>query len=335
MSDEVVIVAPEHDDHARAVRDHLHGEGTRARILDTSRFPAELSITLGERLEEIEIDGERVRPRSVYVRDLGLNPSSPGSDFDARMRGDWRRAVAALQERADFVLALLHRWERAGIPVYNPLSAFPRITKPYQLALLADAGLPVPSTRWTNDPSEVRAFAAGRRMIYKPVYGGAATRELEDRDLGDDRLALLRAAPVCFQELLPGKDLRVYVLDGSVIAAIEITADAIDFRQHEQAMRLVGVDGDLQEICIRACETLGLRFTGMDLKADVRGELRILELNPSPMFLGFDRMSGSRILNALCRALARGTVAVTRTHQQPDDVRHDQREGARSCSSSR
>ena len=42
----------------------------------------------------------------------------------------------------------------------------------------------------------------------------------------------------------------------------------------------------------------------MDLKADATGALKILELNPSPMFLGFDRKSGSNILGALCDALA-------------------------------
>jgi glutathione synthase/RimK-type ligase-like ATP-grasp enzyme len=96
------------------------------------------------------------------------------------------------------------------------------------------------------------------------VCGGAHTRELVDRDL--ERLDLLRAAPVCFQELLPGVDLRVHVIDGEVIAAIEILADAIDSRQHERELRVVKLDEETRRVCVRACEVLGLRFTGTDLK---------------------------------------------------------------------
>ena len=82
------------------------------------------------------------------------------------------------RERADVLTAMLSRWEHNGVPVYNGLAASPRMTKPFQLALLKEAGLPVPATRWTNDPDEVHSFAVGARVAYKPVSGGAATREL-------------------------------------------------------------------------------------------------------------------------------------------------------------
>jgi len=109
---------------------------------------------------------------------------------------------------------------------------------------------------------------------------------------------------VCFQELLPGQDVRVYVIDGELVCALAIEAGALDFREDERAVTRFDPDPALRATCIRAAATLGLRFTGMDLKADVHGTLKILELNPSPMFLGFDRKSGSNILGALCDALA-------------------------------
>ncbi len=48
---------------------------------------------------------------------------------------------------------------------------------------------------------------------------------------------------------------------------------------------------------------LGLRFTGMDLKADKNGTLKILELNPSPMYLGFEARADVKIADPLCDAL--------------------------------
>ena len=123
----VVIISPARDTHAIAVRDRLAASGVPVRLLDTSeRMP----ITLHEQLEHVEIGGELVTPSTVYVRDPGVDP---------------------------LVTAIVHRWEAASIPTYNPLSAFQRISKPYQLALLAAAQLPVPRTRWTNDPGAVCA----------------------------------------------------------------------------------------------------------------------------------------------------------------------------------
>ena len=299
----VLIVGAGRDEHARAVEAAVTERGMPATIFDTHAFPGELSISLGADPASIEIAGERVSPSAVYIRDLGLDPVGIADQMSA----DWRRAQAAMRERGELVLSIVHRWEALGIPIYNPLSAFPRITKPFQLALLARAGLPVPDTLWTNDPAAVVRFAEGRRVAYKPVAGGAFTRILEPRDL--DRLGALKNAPVCFQELLPGTDVRVFVVDGRVAAACEIEAGATDFREDERGITSVPPNPELDRICVRACEVLGLRFTGMDLKADASGKLKILELNPSPMFLGFDRKSGSNVLGALATALSRPAAA--------------------------
>lgn len=102
---------------------------------------------------------------------------------------------------------------------------------------------------------------------------------------------------------------RVPVARNPAISAA-IASDAIDFRGHELALAPHPIDDRRREICVRAAAVLGLRFTGMDVKLDSRGEPRILELNPSPMFLGFDQRAGTDVLGALCAALA--SSAMTR-----------------------
>ncbi len=283
----VVIVSPERDDHALVVRDRLHAAGVAVRIVDTTRFPRELTISMGERASAIELDGDRFTPQSVYVRDLGL-------DFAGR----------AARERAEVVLALGHRWEMQGIPIYNPLSAVPRTTRPYQLATLARAGLPVPDTLWTNDAAALRRFAADRRIAHRPIGAGTTGSELVSSDLSDERLAALRAAPVCVHELLPGELVRAYVLDDEVIASLELDRGAPGVRADERAVRAFRADADLQRICIAAARALGLRFTAVDLAAAADGRLKIVELDASPGFLGFDRAAGTDIAGALCAALA-------------------------------
>jgi glutathione synthase/RimK-type ligase-like ATP-grasp enzyme len=298
----IVIVGSPTDAHALAVHERLRERGIQALMFDTQRFPEDLDISLGDGPEDIVIDGHRVgRPTAVYVRGTYQHPTAFGVDADEAMREDWRRTLLAFRERGTLISAILLRWERLGAAFYNPTSTGGNITKPFQIALLRQAELPVPETLWTNDPDAVRSFAARRELIYKPVAGGAATRRLESGDLA--RLDKLGAAPVCFQELLPGDDIRVYVIDGRIVCALRIVSDSIDFRQNEQSIEPIELSQEVAEQCIRAAAVIGLRYTGMDLKADAQGRYKILELNPSAMFLGFEQRAKVDICGPLCDAL--------------------------------
>lgn len=308
----IVIVGSLSDDHARAIYEGLRERGHEPYVLDAQRFPEELSIALGHAPDEVVIDGRSLgRPAAAYVRGLYQSPASFGVDADDAMKDDWRRTLAAFRERSTLLAAVLLRWEQLGTALYNPTLSANNITKPYQIALLQAAGLPVPVTLWSNDPEAVLRFCREREAIYKPVSGGAMTRRVEPKDLEPERLQRLRAAPVCFQELLPGDDIRVYVLDGRVICAMRIVSDAIDFRQNEQSIEPIELSSTVAAQCIRAAEVIGLRYTGMDLKADREGTYKILELNPSAMFLGFEFHAGVDIKGPLCDALLSHVSAPT------------------------
>lgn len=300
----IVLVGSLLDEHVAAIDGWLRKAGHEPLVFDAMRYPHELHVSLGADIDAIDIDGVRVaRPAAVYLRSIYQDPVAFGVDAQDQMDGDWRRTLMAFRERSSLLSAVLQRWEAAGVPLYNPPSSLAGINKPYQLARLAEAGLPVPVTLWTNDPAAVRAFCATHEAIYKPVSGGASTRRMEPKDLTDERLATLVGAPVCFQELLPGRDVRVYVIDGRVVAALRIVTDAIDFRANEQKIEPIELEPAIAKVCVDATATLGLSWTGMDIKGDRGGSYRILELNSSPMFLGFDAMAGTDVLSALGRAL--------------------------------
>lgn len=302
----VFLVGSRDDAHVSAVARRLAGEGVESFVVDTLAFPEDTRLSLTEELAGICVEGRRLeRPGAVYVRGLHASPLAFGVDAREAMDEDWSTTLTAFREKGALLRGLVGRWEAMGVALYNPLLPDWRTPKPVQLALLAHAGLPVPETLWTNDPEAVRRFAAGRRVAYKPVEGGAATRELGPGDLTDERLEALSAAPVTFQELMPGEDVRVYVLDGELIASLRIISSALDFRQHEERIEPIELPPEVARQCLRATEVVGLRWTGMDLKRDAHGTLRFLELNASPMFLGFDARAGTDILGHLTRALAR------------------------------
>jgi glutathione synthase/RimK-type ligase-like ATP-grasp enzyme len=303
---EVLIIGSREDAHVTAVVKRLGELGVEAFVVDTRAFPAATRISLTEALDGITVDGRFIgRPAAVYLRNLQAHPLAFGLDVAEDMEADWRTTLIAFREKATLLTGLLSRWEALGVPLYNPPSVDWRNAKPVQLSLLREAGLPVPASLWTNDAEAVRRFATGRRVAYKPVAGGAATLELSAEDLTPERLAMLAAAPVTFQELLPGEDLRVYVLEGELIAALRITSSALDFRQHEESIERITLPPEVARQCLRAAEVCGLRWTGMDLKRAGDGTLKFLELNASAMFLGFDARAGTDILDRLARTLAR------------------------------
>lgn len=301
----VLLVGSRLDPHIARVAEGLDERQVEAVVVDTLRFPEEPGISLGERLNSITVDGRDLGdPAAAYVRDLYAHPLALGVDVADEMEQDWRRTLIAFREKGQMLLPLLARWSELGVPVYNPLAPDWRQAKPLQLALLERAGLPVPETVWTNDPEVVRRFAKGRRVAYKPVAGGAATKELAPEDLTEERLRTLSGAPVTFQELLEGENYRVYCLDGKVVAVFVITSKALDYRQNEEVLEEATLPQEILDQCLQAAEILGLRWSGIDLKRDGRGDLRFLELNSSPMFLGFDARGGTNILDSLVAALA-------------------------------
>ncbi len=112
-------------------------------------------------------------------------------------------------------------------------------------------------------------------------------------------------ASVTFQELLPGDDIRVYMIDGRVVCGLRIVSDVVDFRQNEQSIDVIELPDEVQRQCLAAMDVVGLRFRGMDFTADPRGKHKILELNPSAMFLGFEQRADVQICRPLCEALVR------------------------------
>ncbi|HYI44742.1 MAG TPA: hypothetical protein VE174_04680 [Actinomycetota bacterium] len=306
MSDRpVLLIGSSSDPHISVVGEKLRDLQVDVLVVDTLAFPASPAITLGEQLDSITIDGRDVgHPSAVYLRDIYAQPLAFGVDVADEMEQDWRRTLVAFREKSQMLYPLLGRWAQLGVPFYNPLPSDGRLSKPLQLALLEGAGLPVPETIWTNDPGSVRRFAAGRRIAYKPVAGGAATKELGPDDLTDERLRALSGAPVTFQELLAGDNIRIYCLDGKVIATMRVTSEALDYRQNDEVIERVELPAEVLDQCLRAAEVMGLRWTGMDLRSDENGKYKFLELNASPMFLGFDANAGTDILGALVAALA-------------------------------
>jgi glutathione synthase/RimK-type ligase-like ATP-grasp enzyme len=275
----------------------IEAQGGRPLVVDLRAFPGALRMTVSD--EQVHV-GDAEDVTGWYVRSVprqALFSPGPGDPRDEEAR--LRRLVAAERERQGFVRGVLAELAARGATVVNPVECLEQHgSKLEQLTRLRSAGLRVPRGTATNDPEQVRAFReATGRAVYKPLAGGALVRELTDADLSEERLAKLARAPVLFQELVPGVDVRAFVCDGRVVAAFAIDTDALDYRGQEKGVTETPLDEEEETMALAASTALGMRFAGVDVKRGPDGPV-LLDVNPSPMFAGFENRTGARAVSA-------------------------------------
>jgi glutathione synthase/RimK-type ligase-like ATP-grasp enzyme len=239
----------------------------------------------------LTLGGRRVgadRIGGVYLR--------PGPTDDPRVLA----ASAAL-------LALVGVMPATVAVVNRPSAGRSNASKPYQLGLIADAGLDVPDTLVTTDVAAARAFLdRHERLIYKSTSGiRSIVAVLERRDAA--RLEGVAAGPVQLQAYVPGTDVRVHVV-GDRWFACEIHSDAADYRYASASgtpaeLRAREIPPGLGEQLVTLSRRLGLAIAGIDLRLTPDGRWVCFEVNPSPGFTWYEEATGHPIADAVADLL--------------------------------
>ena len=212
----------------------------------------------------------------------------------------------------------LHWIEERGIPVMNSARAIERsVDKFYTTALLHEAGLPVPETvvceRGADAMAAVREMLAGGDVIVKPVFGsmGHGMVRVADVDVAFRVVKTLEQIRSVFylQRAIDhgGRDVRVFVVGGLVIGAIERTAAAGDWRTNVArggAATPTELPGAWEQYAVRAAAIVGAEYAGVDLLPSRDGEVFVLEVNGIPGWQGLQEASGVDVAGAVVEHLA-------------------------------
>jgi hypothetical protein len=295
------------DPHAAAVARRARAHGATVAVIDTAAPTfAKWSWRDGQLHDH---GGHRVRLDAVYVRSVvAAPPRHPTPEVTGPAFARWLQQ--AERKRRDQIHArTIHAGlEAAGTFVVNSIeTTWLHRSKPAADLRLRAAGVPTPRCLVTDDPAAVRRFVANvGEVVRKPIAGGGACVSVDPEALDDAALAGLAAAPTLFQERIHGDDLRIYVLDGEVVAAAHIHTTELDYRGNEDDVVALVPDDELAGLCRRTAETLGLVFTGIDVKRSSTGRLTVLDANPSPMFLGIERITAQPIADRLAARLVEG-----------------------------
>jgi len=206
-------------------------------------------------------------------------------------------------ETSYFTLAVLRHFERQGVAIANNPEAVEAVAdKLHTLQVLGAAKLPIPKTILGKFPADVDFIERelGFPVVVKKLRGtrGAGVVLCRDRAQFDDLANLLdgvtAATDFLFQQYIEashGRDVRVLVIDGKVVAAMERKSTDGGFKSNIS----LGGSGapfapppEMADLAIKVAHELKLDIAGIDILFDKDG-YRICEANSAPGFQGLER----------------------------------------------
>jgi RimK family alpha-L-glutamate ligase len=221
-------------------------------------------------------------------------------------------------EQVIYRVDALHWIEDRGVPVVNSPRTIERcVDKFYTTALLHDAGLPTPETVVCEQTDE--ALAAVRAMgecVIKPMFGslGHGMVRVSEPEVARRIVRSLEQMRTVFyvQKAIDhgGRDIRVFVVGGAVLGAIERRAPDGEWRTN------VAIGGsatpfDLPEtwarLAVRAAAAVGADYAGVDLLPSRDGQIFVLEVNGIPGWEGFQKATGIDVAGAIVGQLVART----------------------------
>ncbi|WP_300615911.1 30S ribosomal protein S6--L-glutamate ligase [Dokdonella sp.] len=270
------------------------------------------------------VEAARARGHSARVLDpLRCYMRIDAGKFEMHYKGRVLRGVDAVIPRIGssitfYGTAVVRQFEMMGVHTPNSSDAILRARdKLRALQMLAGAGIALPTTVFGDNPDDTTDLLA---MLGEPPYviklnegaQGQGVLLAEKRSAARGMIEALRGLYANFlvQEFIReanGADLRCFVVDGKVVAAMRRQAPEGEFRAnlHRGAKAAAVELSALEEqVAVRAARLLGLGIAGVDLLRSARGPL-VLEVNSSPGLEGIEAASGVDVATKIVASLER------------------------------
>lgn len=246
-----------------------------------------------------------------------------------RYQGDFLGRPDALIPRigssvTSYGAAVVRQFEMMGVYTVVSTDALLRARdKRTSLQYLAAHQLPVPDSIFTGMPENVDVSLSLLGDQYPVVIKLLNSTQGQGVILGESHHAAQSIAEAFlrmreevllqrFIEESKGRDVRVFIVGGKVVATMERNAQNGEFRSnlHRGALsKKVRISGEEESIALRAAELMGLEVAGVDLLRSNQGPL-ILEVNASPGLEGIEGTTGIDISGHIIRFVEKhvGTV---------------------------
>lgn len=212
--------------------------------------------------------------------------------------------------------ALTRQFEALKVYALNNAAAITQSRdKLFSLQLLLNNGVDIPTTGFANSPldtDDLIKMVGGSPLIVKLLEGtqGKGVVLAETKKAAESVINAFKSlnANILVQEFIKeanGKDLRLFVVDGKVVAAMQREAAPGEFRANIHmggTASIVKVTPDEKKIAIKAAKAMDLRVAGVDIIRSSKGPL-LLEVNSSPGLEGIEAATNKDIAGEMIKAI--------------------------------
>ncbi|MEK8179566.1 30S ribosomal protein S6--L-glutamate ligase [Flavobacterium buctense] len=212
--------------------------------------------------------------------------------------------------------ALTRQFEAMKVFCLNSAAAITQSRdKLFSLQLLLHHGVDIPTTGFANSPldtDDLIKMVGGSPLIVKLLEGtqGKGVVLAETKKAAESVINAFKSlnANILVQEFIKeanGKDLRLFVVDGKVVAAIQREAAAGEFRANIHmggTASVIKPTPDEKKIAIKAAKAMDLKVAGVDIIRSSKGPL-LLEVNSSPGLEGIEGATNKDIAGEMIKAI--------------------------------
>ncbi|AGH97321.1 ATP-grasp domain-containing protein [Micavibrio aeruginosavorus] len=216
----------------------------------------------------------------------------------------------ARNENMYFCLAVIREMERQGVLVMNDAATIECVCdKLHTHQVLAQHNIPTPTTMLAKFPVDVKMVEKhlGFPVVVKTVLGtqGSGVFLLNNENEFTDMMAFIGETSSGVQLIMQkfvaassGRDLRLFVVDGKVIGAMERRSGNGSFKANYSLGGSVAKfepDAEAEWIAVKTARALGADIAGIDLLFTDDGHYTVCEANVFPGFKGLEKACGVNI----------------------------------------
>lgn len=222
-------------------------------------------------------------------------------------------------DRSYFSLSIVRQLERLGVKVFNTASTIEMVAdKLHTHQVMAENNMPTPTTMLAKFPVDIDLIerTIGFPVVVKTLLGsnGSGVFLIENAPAFNDLMELIGETnpniQLIFQKFIAnskGRDLRLFVVDGEVIAAMERKARDGGFKANYSTggtVREFIPDQEARDMAIKTADLLNMQVAGIDLLFTDNG-YTICEANTFPGFKGLESACNVNVPQKIFEAMRR------------------------------
>ena len=269
-------------------------------------------------MESGEIRGHEMHFLNIKECYMKLDATTPEIHYrGGRVLDNFDAIIPRIRPSITFYgCALTRQFESLKVFCLNSAAAITQSRdKLFSLQLLLSQGVEIPTTGFANSPldtNDLIQMVGGPPLIVKLLEGtqGKGVVLAETKKAAESVINAFKSlnANILVQEFIKeanGKDIRCFVIDGKVVAAIQREALPGEFRANIHLggiASIIKITAEEQKIAIKAAKAMDLKVAGVDIIRSSKGPL-LLEVNSSPGLEGIEGATNLDIAGEMILAI--------------------------------